>query len=207
MVGRWVLVGAVMALILAAGSGSATECLEYRDYLHETGFVARPDNRPRAMIIAGDFAYAVSEFSTLTVYSMVDPAQPAIVADMPQASRFNSLVDIARSGSRIYTADATGLGIYDVTSPDTPLRLSGVTLPSGGRCERVAVAGTYVYAAFAGHDLQVIDATDPGLPVIVNTLDSPPPRRHYAWTVGGFAWWRPRAVPGCSTWRIPRTRS
>ena len=86
MVGRWVLVGAVMALILGAGSGSATECLEYRDYLHETGFVTRPDNRPRAMVIAGDFAYAVSEFSTLTVYSMVDPAQPAIVADMPQAS-------------------------------------------------------------------------------------------------------------------------
>jgi hypothetical protein len=171
MVGRWVLVGAVMALILAAGSGSATECLEYRDYLHETGFVARPDNRPRAMIIAGDFAYAVSEFSTLTVYSMVDPAQPAIVADMPQTSGFNSLVDIARSGSRIYTADATGLGIYDVASPDTPLRLSGVTLPSGGRCEQVAVAGTYVYAAFAGHDLQVIDVTDPGLPVIVNTLE------------------------------------
>ncbi|MBK9472462.1 MAG: hypothetical protein IPO18_09285 [bacterium] len=35
----------------------------------------------------------------------------------------------------------------------------------------MAVAGTYVYAAFAGHDLQVIDATDPGLPVIVNTLE------------------------------------
>lgn len=171
MSGRWALLGAVMALTLEAAPGAAAECLEYRDYLHETGFVTRPDNRPRAIVIAGDLVYAVSQFSTLTVFSMADPAHPALVADVPQAVGFNSVVDIAQSGSRIYTADATGLGIFDVTVPDAPVRLSALTMPPGNRCERVAVAGTHVYAAFANQELQIIDATDPAHPVIVNTLD------------------------------------
>jgi hypothetical protein len=171
MIGRQALLAAVMALTLGAGPGAAVECLEYRDYLHETGYVTRPDNRPRAVVIAGEFVYAVSQFSTLTVFSMVDPAHPALVADVPQAVGFNSVVDIARSGSRVYTADATGLGIFDVTVPEAPARLSGLAMPPGNRCERVAVAGTHVYAAFANQELQIVDATDPAHPVIVNTLD------------------------------------
>jgi hypothetical protein len=60
-------------------------------------------------------------------------------------------------GATLYLTDATGLGIYDVTNPDSPQILSHVPLP------RVGVGG----------DMHLVDVSDPAAPAIRETRPAP----------------------------------
>ena len=60
-------------------------------------------------------------------------------------------------GATLYLTDATGLGIYDVTNPDSPQIRSHVPLP------RVDAAG----------QMHLVDVSDPAAPAIVETRPAP----------------------------------
>jgi hypothetical protein len=66
-------------------------------------------------------------------------------------------VRLSPGGETMYVTDATGLGIYDVTSPDSPQIRSHVPLPRR-------------HASGAMH---LVDVSDPGAPAVAETRPAP----------------------------------
>jgi LVIVD repeat-containing protein len=66
-------------------------------------------------------------------------------------------IRLSPGGDTMYVTDATGLGIYDVTRPDSPQIRSHVPLP------RLHAAG----------ELHLVDVSDPAAPAIVETRQAP----------------------------------
>jgi hypothetical protein len=123
-----------------------------------------------ALNSTGTHAYVATGTAGLKVVSLANPAAPAVVGSALLSGR--NYRDIAVVGTVAYLANQSGtLDIYNVATPTAPQGLGAGALTGFGL--RVAAEGTRVTVITGlstGDQLDVIDATNPGLPVRRSTL-------------------------------------
>lgn len=79
--------------------------------------------------------------------------------------------DVALAGSKLYVADATGLGVIDITTPQTPL-FEGI-MASSASLKRLDLGSDGVlYAAAAADGVQAWSLADPSNPALLSTFDT-----------------------------------
>jgi hypothetical protein len=74
-------------------------------------------------------------------------------------------------GTAFVAVEQLGLAMFDVTSPDSPVKLGTVDTP--GEAWAVAVSGDYAYVADWRAGVQVVDVSNPMEPEIVATIPTP----------------------------------
>jgi hypothetical protein len=79
--------------------------------------------------------------------------------------------DVAVSGNKLYVADATGLGVVDITVPGSPV-FQGI-VPSSASLKRLDVgADGVLYAAAAADGVLAWDLADPSNPAFLSAFDT-----------------------------------
>jgi len=114
------------------------------------------------VIVSGSYAYVAEGSSGIQILDVSNPAAPKAVGALPTTNATR----LAINGSNLYVADNSGgLKVIDVSNPANPQLVANPTLSgsSGAGLERLALAGSRLYAAFA--DLEVFDVTNPASPV------------------------------------------
>jgi hypothetical protein len=129
----------------------------------------------RALTMVGDYLYAAwntpSDTGGLIVYSLTDPAHPAVVATIDDyiASDFKRPSGLAASGNYVYLGDAdNGLVVLDATDPLNPTFVG--TVDGVFEFDAMAAFGDTLLATgtsfIGGRNVDVIDLTDPAAPVL-----------------------------------------
>jgi hypothetical protein len=116
------------------------------------------------LAVAGDYVYACD--SGLEVIDVSNPAQPTSVAVVPT---LGPSTDIALDGTHAYLAHASPLSrleCFDLADPRHPVRIG--TFSTGAAPSDIEVHDGFAYVAAGG--LQVIDVSEPSLPVRVGSL-------------------------------------
>jgi hypothetical protein len=107
----------------------------------------------------GTHAYVAAGTAGLKIVSLANPAAPVVVGSALLTGR--NYRDVAVSGTVVYLANQSGtLDIYNVATPTAPVAL--------GAAEGTLVS--VITGLSTGDQLDVIDATNPGLPVRRSTL-------------------------------------
>jgi hypothetical protein len=78
---------------------------------------------------------------------------------------------LSTAPGRVFAAVVGGgsLQVYDVSTPSSPERIATLKTP-GGRPVRLAVRDHLAYVADGPEGLQVVDLTNPAMPVIVGSF-------------------------------------
>lgn len=129
----------------------------------------------RALAMVGDYLYAAwntpSDTGGLTVYSLTDPAHPAVVAEIDDyiVSDYKRPSGLAASGNYVYVGDAdNGLVVLDATDPLNPVNLGLVD--GVFEFDAMATFGSTLLATgtsfIGGRNVDVIDLTNPAAPVL-----------------------------------------
>ena len=112
--------------------------------------------------MAGDVVFT-GNYSGLRIYSIANPASPALVGSYSTAE---SVTDIVVAGDLAFLANAgDGLRIVNVSNPASPTYTGSYN--TFGTAYGVAVAGNLAVVADGDYGLQIIDVTNPGLPTYV----------------------------------------
>jgi hypothetical protein len=120
----------------------------------------------RAQVVEahGNYAYLGYLMRFLSVVDVSDPHLPRIVASVPQAS---GVLDLAASGTWLYTVGSSGMWSIDISNPLVPVARGFLAI--GGHA--ITVAGTHAYV-LSGYGVSVVDLANPAAPVRVGTLET-----------------------------------
>lgn len=122
--------------------------------------------------VVGDRLYALSG-NSLHVYGIADPA--AISFRNSTEVGFGIETLFARD-AYLYVGSQTGMHVYDITDPDSPVKSSQVTHVRS--CDPVVVQGSLAYVTLrsggtgcggGNNELQIIDVKDPYNPIKLKT--------------------------------------
>jgi hypothetical protein len=128
----------------------------------------------RALATVGEYLYAAwntpADTGGLLIYSLVDPAHPALVASVADYidSDFKRPSGLGVSGDYVYVGDAdNGLVVLDASDPLAPVF---VTLVGGiYEFDAMAVFGDTLYSSgtsfIGGRLVHIVDLSNPALPV------------------------------------------
>jgi hypothetical protein len=114
----------------------------------------------RHLTIAGTFFYVAAD-AGLVVLDMDDPLAPKVVTVLP-------MKDVRASALQfryLFALDGDGLKVVDVTHPERPRLLEGVSVPIRD-ARRIYVARTYAYIAAGAEGLVIVDVERPEAPAL-----------------------------------------
>ena len=136
----------------------------------ETVFVL---GQQQYLAVASPAVYVQSIFYTQTAdgsFHVFDVENPLAIHGV-SLEMYGIANDVAISGDHAYVAaQAGGLKVVDLSSPDAPSVVGSLDTPGDAR--GVAVAGQRAYVT-EGPLMRTVDVTDPAAPVIAGTLDLP----------------------------------
>lgn len=129
----------------------------------------------RALTMVGDYLYAAwntpEDTGGLIVYSLTDPAHPAVVAEIDDyiASDFRRPSSLAASGNYVYVGDAdNGLVVLDATDPLNPTFVTSVT--DVFDFDMMATFGNTLLTTgsnfIGGRNVDIVDITNPAAPTL-----------------------------------------
>jgi hypothetical protein len=128
----------------------------------ETGVAPTP-TRSVTVAVKGDYAYVADETSGMRVIDVSDKENPA------EVFRYDSLgacegVDI--DGNYLYLTEGPALGVFDISTPDAPVRIGACDLAGyASGIDETPDGLAYISAASSG--VRVIDVRTPTVPVEV----------------------------------------
>jgi len=164
---------------LYVGTGATLSVWNMADPAHPV-YAGRSADAPahgpiRALTMVGEYLYAAwntpSDTGGLIVYSLTDPAHPAVVATVDDyiASDFKRPSGLAASGNYVYVGDAdNGLVVLDATDPLNPSFVG--TVDGVFEFDAMATFGNTLLATgtsfIGGRNVDVIDLSNPAAPVL-----------------------------------------
>ena len=107
-----------------------------------------------------------------TVIDVSDPADPRQASAMSiQSLECGSPRQMVALDNYVYSADEFGLGIYDLSNPNSIKTLGKINLDQeNDQTVALAVSGNYAYVADAGSGLKIVDVSDPNDPKFVRAF-------------------------------------
>ena len=121
------------------------------------------DNRSPIEVNNG-FVYVGGDF--FRVIDASNPSSPVSLGSWDLGSGF--IEDIEVQGTYAYLTDAAGLEVVDLTTPASPQKIGGVSMP--GAAHAVVVSGTYAYVADDEFGVEVVDISIPDSPIVVGAI-------------------------------------
>jgi hypothetical protein len=147
-----------LSILSFCSSEAAAQCIEYGDFMHQSGSLALPA-LAYAAATDGSVALVANSFSGLQVVDVTDPSHPILAATLDTPGE---AVDVAIRGEFGFVADGqTGLLIVDLTDPYAPVVVATVDTPGVARA--VCLEGDWAYVADMEAGVQVVDISDPRL--------------------------------------------
>jgi hypothetical protein len=126
-----------------------------------------------SVAISGTFAYVTASYSNrLTVIDIANPADPAIVASLQDATNLRFPVDVAVQGGYAYIADQGNsthpqLTVVNISTPAAPVLAGTLANAFLNGAYRIRVSGPFAYVAgSASTAVSVIDVSNPAAPVL-----------------------------------------
>jgi hypothetical protein len=122
---------------------------------------------------SGVFLYAVDNHNKLLIYSLADPASPALLGSLDGFYYARKILEY--DANRLLIADGyAGLKAVDISTPTNPTLTNTVAMPlrsigNPGYVEDVAFYGNFVFAADPLFGVATIDATNMNNPNFVTT--------------------------------------
>jgi len=81
--------------------------------------------------------------------------------------------DVKVSGNYAYCAFTNGIVILDITNKSSPVFVSRLYLEGGGTASALSIDNNYAYIACGTSGLQIINVSNPALPVLAGSYDTP----------------------------------
>ncbi len=168
-------------LILTVGGAALTQtpaqdCRDYQDFMHElreTSFDLNFSFHIHDAQVVGDRLYLLNLYEGVHLVDVSDAANPVL---RPEYAAHDALVAgmDCRDDGLVLAVGEAGLAIFDYTDPALPVRLALV--PLVGQPYSVKAYQDRAYVTRTDHEAQaevldVFDISDPGHPVLVNTLE------------------------------------
>lgn len=122
----------------------------------------------RSITIAGHYAYICCD-AGLVVVSLEDPKKPAVTSVIGHEVLEHPVAVQVQFRYAFVCDEHKGLHVFDVTDLHSPKH---VILLHMEECHNVYVARTYAYVAAGEHGLQIVDVTNPEVPVIDQVFDA-----------------------------------
>ncbi|HVP06809.1 MAG TPA: hypothetical protein VMS71_03130, partial [Candidatus Acidoferrum sp.] len=119
----------------------------------------------------GDTIYLGMSNGAVVILSVAAPLNPKVTSTYLTGSRYVSA--IAKSGSFLYVACATGLDIVDLSDPTEPKRAGFFPTPSDSGYSPTDVSVVGKLAFIAAIDLWIVDVSVISNPVQVSRFDTP----------------------------------
>lgn len=125
-----------------------------------------------SMVLMNDYLYAIREPHSVGIVNISTPA--ALRLDTTFYAGFD-LETIYPFEDKLFLGSSTGMFMYDLTSPTSPVQLG--TFSHGRACDPVVTDGRYAYVTLRGgttcggndNELNVVDVKDLMHPVLVKT--------------------------------------
>lgn len=124
---------------------------------------------------SGGMLYVANYREHLNIFDITNPVSPLHVANIDTGRR---TVDVEAVEGYLYVVDRfDGLSIFNIQNPRTPELISESDTPGWAREVTVDPVNQIAYIAQNQYDLQILDISDPSLPVAIGTItpldDSP----------------------------------
>lgn len=122
------------------------------------------------LALRGNYAVTVG-MSGLSVVDLLDPDEPRVVGSWTEETLFRPDVEIA--GNYAYVSDEYGkLHVVDVYNPMNPVRVACLE-PLSGETAGVCLGDGYAYLPAGKAGVQVVDLSNPALPALHYTHNTP----------------------------------
>lgn len=124
------------------------------------------------VVVADGIAYIAGYYSGLFTVDVLDPVNPSIIQ---RASGVGALWAVEKFGNYVFTGgEGSGLRVFDVTDPYNPFLVTSLDLPSSSDLPttmdqppfHMKVLGSYLFIADGDHGIQVVNISNPEIPVI-----------------------------------------
>jgi Tfp pilus assembly protein PilV len=133
---------------------------------------------PNNIFVEGNYAYVASSNANqeLQIVNIANPSSPSLTSTLNNPGN-NPARGIFKSGDFVYLAIAgnnnNNLVIVDVTNPNSPIRVSGITLNRSPF--EVTVEGNYAYLSSdsPNQKIQVVNVSNPSNLTLASTLNLP----------------------------------
>jgi len=124
-----------------------------------------------AVAVSGDVAYVASGSHGLHLINVSSLSSPFVTGKHPDWASV-----VAVSGRYLYVGAGSGLRVFDITSPETPVEVGYVETPWGtcGGNVDVTVEGDLVFTLCDHSGLSIFDVSRPDAPVHVGSFDTYP---------------------------------
>lgn len=115
------------------------------------------------VVVSGNYAYVADADKGLVILNVTYPASPTLIGSYVTGN-YAGYTRIAVSGNHVYGGTYDSLSIIDVSDLTSPQLKS--TYATDGNTNNFAVIGDHAY--IAGSGLEIVDISDPSLPVHVS---------------------------------------
>ena len=124
---------------------------------------------PATLAVLGERAYVGALGGQLHVVDVSDPSQPSLVTTVPEDVPH----DLAADSGLLFAATDSGLHVYDIGNPDSPVRIG--SRPFASAAKSIALSGTLAYVVWGGprntgSALSVVDVSEPTHPVVRSSI-------------------------------------
>jgi hypothetical protein len=121
--------------------------------------------------LAGDYLYIAAEDAGLIVLEVVDPLSPVQKFQYIDPISGGEVEEVFLTGSRLYANERGAVHIFSLADPALPDYLDSLRAPDIiTYVEFTAGYGNYLYLFDYYEGLQIVDATDPADPGLVDTI-------------------------------------
>ncbi len=123
----------------------------------------------RSVLVGGNYAYVAAGKGYLRILDISNPTQPMEVAFYQESGYAQGL---ALDGTILYIADNPhGLRVIDLSDPLNPRKLGELSLSSSSSSVAVSDDRVYLTGSSFGTEFEVIDVSDPSVPVVMGTVE------------------------------------
>ncbi|HBZ00660.1 MAG TPA: hypothetical protein DEO84_04975 [candidate division Zixibacteria bacterium] len=127
-----------------------------------------------SVALSGDYAYLADGYSGMLVINISNPANPTLTGTY---NGFSYLMGVAIVGNYAFVTanfvepDYGQLQAIDISDPANPSFVNGANY--GGGAYGVTISGNYAYMAAFSYGLGVFNISNPAVPTLVGSLDTP----------------------------------
>ncbi len=159
---------------LAAGASGGFRILDVSDITNPVTLAAVPAGDAAHVDLIDDIAYVSAGGDGVLLFDVSDPSAPRLLQTQP-VTAWSDTLDVARLGTTAFVAAGSdGVLAVDMTDPAAPSLVG--RLPAAAPAERLAVAGSLIYAVGAQDGgtgrLSIVDGSDPTSLALIGSKDT-----------------------------------
>lgn len=133
------------------------------------GSVTVPDHEYFA--VSGDYAYLLSLSGILYCLNFADPLAPDVYGKLAMETDNAQILALAALGEYAYVNSPNRLDVVQTEFLEASKEVGSTAL--AGSCGTVVVSGNHAYLAAGNNGMEILDISDPTMPIWAGSIDTP----------------------------------